>query len=83
MGVTVLVVGSGGREHAICWRVLRDRPDAKVYCAPGNGGIGTIATLVPIGASAIDDLVQWAKIQQPDLVIVGPEEPSALGLIYV
>lgn len=81
MGVTVLVVGSGGREHAICWRVLRDRPDAKIYCAPGNGGIGTIATLVPIGASAIDDLVQWAKTQQPDLVIVGPEEPSALGLV--
>ena len=81
MGVKVLVVGSGGREHAICWRVLRDRPDAKVYCAPGNGGIETIATRVPIGASAINDLVQWAKIQQPDLVIVGPEEPSALGLV--
>lgn len=81
MGITVLVVGSGGREHAICWRVLRDRPDAKVYCAPGNGGIGTIATLVPIDASAINDLLRWAKTNQPDLVIVGPEEPSALGLV--
>ncbi|MBH40583.1 MAG: phosphoribosylamine--glycine ligase [Chloroflexi bacterium] len=81
MGITVLVVGSGGREHVICWRILRDRPDAKIYCAPGNGGIGTIATRVPIDATAIEDLVQWAKTQRPDLVIVGPEEPSALGLV--
>ncbi|HCU72837.1 MAG TPA: phosphoribosylamine--glycine ligase, partial [Chloroflexi bacterium] len=65
MGITVLVVGSGGREHVICWRILRDRPDAKIYCAPGNGGIGTIATRVPIDATAIEDLVQWAKTQRP------------------
>lgn len=77
----ILVVGSGGREHALCWRVRADRPDANLYCAPGNSAIADIATTVPLAADDIPGLVDWSVANRPDLVIVGPEDPCALGLV--
>lgn len=79
--MTVLVVGSGGREHALCWRVRADRPDADLYCAPGSSAIAAIATTVPLAADDVSGLVGWAATNRPDLVIVGPEDPCALGLV--
>ena len=77
----ILVVGSGGREHALCWRIRADRPDADLYCAPGNSAIANIATTVPLAADDIGGLVDWSVANRPDLVIVGPEDPCALGLV--
>ena len=77
----ILVIGSGGREHALCWRVLADRPDADLYCAPGNSAIAHVATIVPLAADDVSGLVDWAASYRPDLVIVGPEDPCALGLV--
>ena len=77
----ILVVGSGGREHALCWRVRADRPDADLYCAPGNAAIAEIATTIPLAADDIGGLVAWSVANRPDLVIVGPEDPCALGLV--
>lgn len=76
----VLLVGSGGREHAIAWK-LRQSPDlSDLWIAPGNGGTAELAENVPIPANDIDSLVKVAKERRADLVIVGPEEPLALGL---
>ena len=77
----ILVVGSGGREHALCWRVRGDRPDADLHCAPGNAAIAGIGTIVPLAADDISGLVDWSVANRPDLVIVGPEDPCALGLV--
>ena len=77
----ILVVGSGGREHALCWRVRADRPDADLYGAPGSSAIADIATTVPLAADDIGGLVDWSVANRPDLVIVGPEDPCALGLV--
>ena len=76
----ILVVGSGGREHALCWRVRADRPDTDLYCAPGNSAIAGIATTVSLAADDVSGLVDWSVANRPDLVIVGPEDPCALGL---
>ncbi len=76
----VLVVGGGGREHALCWAIRRDRPEARLLCAPGNAGIADLATTVPISASAVDELVDLARRERVDLTIVGPEAPLAAGL---
>ena len=81
MGMKILVVGGGGREHALCWRAHKDRPDAEIFCAPGNAGIGDIAQLIHIEPTDLSGLLQWATDNKPDLVIVGPEAPSALGLV--
>jgi phosphoribosylamine--glycine ligase len=77
----ILVVGGGGREHALCWRVRYDRPAAALYAAPGNGGIGQIATLLPFAAADIPGIVGWCRAERPDLVVVGPDEPLALGIV--
>jgi phosphoribosylamine--glycine ligase len=77
----ILVVGGGGREHALCWKIHRDRPSAELFAAPGNGGIGQVATLLPIGASAIEAIVDWCRKARPNLVVVGPDDPLALGLV--
>ena len=76
----ILVVGGGGREHALCWAIRRERPDAVIFCAPGNAGTGSVATNVPIAATAIADLVDFAGKEAVDLVVVGPEAPLAAGL---
>ena len=71
----LLVVGGGGREHALCWRLRQDRPHAEIYCAPGNAGTAEVARTLDIGAGDIDDLVRWARSERPDMVVVGPEDP--------
>lgn len=77
----VLIVGSGGREHAIAMSVAKSAKVDKIYCAPGNAGIGQIAECVPIGAMEFDKLVAFAKENTIDLTIVGMDDPLVGGLI--
>lgn len=76
----ILVVGGGGREHALCWK-LAQSPGAQVWCAPGNPGIAEVATCVPIAATAIAELVAFARTESIELTVVGPEQPLALGIV--
>jgi phosphoribosylamine--glycine ligase len=76
----MLVVGGGGREHAIAWALHRENPDAMIYCAPGNPGTAALATNLPISATDLDRLADAADAYGIDLTIVGPEAPLALGL---
>ena len=77
----VLVIGGGGREHALCWALKRSRRVGEIVCAPGNGGIASLARCVPVDAGNVDALMQLAVREQPDLTVVGPEVPLALGLV--
>ena len=77
----VLVVGSGGREHAICTALKRSKRLTKLYCAPGNAGIAQIAECVPIGVMEFDKLTAFAKENAIDLVVVAPDDPLAAGLV--
>ncbi len=77
----VLIVGSGGREHAITWRLKQDAEGHALFCAPGNAGTAEIATNVAVGAEDVDGLVAWAQANKPDLVVVGPEAPLVKGLV--
>ncbi len=76
----ILLIGSGGREHALGWKLRQSPRTDKLYCAPGNGGIGQLAELVPIQAGEIDKLVEFAVTKQIDLTVVGPEIPLTLGI---
>ncbi len=77
----VLVVGSGGREHALCWKIAQSPLLTKLWCAPGNAGIAQVAECLPgLKAEDIPALVAWAKAQAIDLVVVGPEAPLVAGL---
>ena len=77
----VLIVGSGGREHAIAASVAKSKKVDKIYCAPGNAGIGQIAECVPIGAMEFDKITAFAKEKAIDLTIVGMDDPLVGGLI--
>ncbi len=77
----ILVVGGGGREHAICWKLSNESNIEKVYCAPGNAGISNVAECVSIGDSDIESLLQFAKANEIDLTIVGPEVPLVAGIV--
>lgn len=77
----VLVVGSGGREHAICWKLLQSKKVDKIYCAPGNAGIGEIAELVPIGAMEFDKLAEFAKTNDIGLTVIGMDDPLVGGIV--
>ena len=77
----ILVVGGGGREHAICWKLAQSPAVDKLYCAPGNGGIASLAECVPIAATDVDAMVSWAKEQHMDFVVVAPDDPLALGMV--
>ncbi len=77
----ILIVGSGGREHAIAAAVAKSQKADKIYCAPGNAGIGQIAECVPIGAMEFDKLVAFAKEKAIDLTIVGMDDPLVGGLV--
>ena len=79
--VKVLIVGSGGREHAIAVSVAKSKKVDKIYCAPGNAGIGMIAQCVPIGAMEFDKIVDFAKEKKIDLTIVGMDDPLVGGLV--
>jgi len=78
--VRILVVGGGGREHALVWAIRRESPDAAIYCAPGNPGTGGLATNLPIAPTDLDRLADAADAYGIDLTIVGPEAPLAEGL---
>lgn len=79
--MNVLVVGSGGREHALIWKLSQSRKIHKLYCAPGNGGISRLAQCVPVKATDIDDMVDFAKKNDIDFVVVAPDDPLALGMV--
>lgn len=79
----VLIVGSGGREHAIAWKVAQSPKVEKIYCAPGNAGIGEIAECVPIGAMEFDKLVAFAKEKKIDLTVIGMDDPLVGGVVDV
>jgi phosphoribosylamine--glycine ligase len=77
----VLVIGSGGREHALVWKLRQSPRVSKIYCAPGNGGIANEAECLPVDARNIDSLLELARKIQPDLTVVGPEIPLQLGIV--
>jgi phosphoribosylamine--glycine ligase len=76
----ILVVGSGGREHAICWRLARSAPSAQIYCAPGNPGTARCGTNVAIDAGDVEALASFARREQVALTVVGPEVPLCAGI---
>jgi phosphoribosylamine--glycine ligase len=77
----VLILGSGGREHALAWAVKRSKRVTEVVCAPGNGGIAQIARCVPVNLKDLDAMVRVAEAERPGLTIVGPELPLSLGIV--
>jgi len=77
----ILIIGGGGREHAICWKILRDDPDADIFIAPGNAGTAGLGANLPIQAEDVAGLVGWAGKERPDLIVVGPEAPLCLGIV--
>ena len=77
----VLVVGSGGREHAIVWALSKSHRVTELFCAPGNAGIAQLATCVPVKATDVDAMVTWAKENKMDFVMVAPDDPLALGMV--
>mgnify|MGYP001143382164 CR=1 FL=1 len=76
----VLIVGGGGREHAIAWKISQSPKVEKLYCAPGNAGIAKVAECVDIGVMDFEKLVAFAGEQAIDLVVVGPDDPLAAVL---
>ena len=77
----ILVVGSGGREHAIVWKLAQSPRKPTLYCAPGNAGVESLATCVPIDANDLAGLKAFVQSEQIDLTVVGPEAPLALGIV--
>ena len=77
----VLVVGGGGREHAICWKLSQSSKVTELFCAPGNAGIADVATCVPVKATDVEGMVAWAKENAMDFVMVAPDDPLALGMV--
>jgi len=81
--MNVLVVGSGGREHAIIWKLAQSSRVSKIYCAPGNGGISELAECIPINVNNTAGIVEAAKQIEADLVVVAPDNPLADGMVNV
>ena len=77
----VMVVGSGGREHALCWAISASVLCSELYCAPGNAGISDVAKCVNIAVDDIDGICSFAKTNKIDFVVVGPEIPLVAGLV--
>lgn len=77
----ILVIGSGGREHALAWKIAQSPKVTKVWAAPGNAGIGEVAECIPISASDIRLLADFAERSRIDLTVVGPELPLTLGIV--
>jgi phosphoribosylamine---glycine ligase len=77
----VLILGAGGREHALAWAVKRSKRVSEVVCAPGNGGMAGIARCVAVDLKSLDAMVRLAETEQPGLTIVGPELPLSLGIV--
>ncbi len=81
--MNILIVGSGGREHAIAVSVAKSRHAGKIFCAPGNAGIGKVAECVPIGAMEFEKLAAFAKEHDVDFTIVGMDDPLVGGIVDV
>ena len=79
--MNILVIGSGGREHALVWKLQQSKHVTKLYCAPGNAGIGAIAELVPVKAADINGLLKFAIEHDIHLTVVGPEQPLTEGIV--
>ena len=77
----VLLVGSGGREHALAWKLARESPGIEIVAAPGNPGMAELARCVPVAPTDVERLVALAEHERPDFTIVGPEAPLALGVV--
>jgi phosphoribosylamine---glycine ligase len=77
----ILVIGNGGREHALCWKLAQSKDVHKIYCAPGNAGTAQVAENVPIAATDIENLRLFAEHQSVDLTVVGPEKPLIAGIV--
>ncbi|MCD6359357.1 MAG: phosphoribosylamine--glycine ligase [Armatimonadetes bacterium] len=77
----VLVVGSGGREHALAWKIAQSPHVSKLYCAPGNAGIEQVGECVPIQVEALEELADFAESEAIDLTVVGPERPLIMGIV--
>jgi phosphoribosylamine--glycine ligase len=80
-GIKALLIGGGGREHALAWSISKSPRLTELVCAPGNGGIAAIARCIPASQRDLNDLLRVVVAEQPDLTIVGPEVPLALGLV--
>ncbi len=76
----ILIVGGGGREHSICWKLYNDDANIALYCAPGNAGTAYMATNLNIAAEDIDGIKKWCIENRPDMVVVGPEAPLCAGI---
>jgi phosphoribosylamine---glycine ligase len=77
----ILLIGSGGREHAMAWKLRQDDPAVELFLAPGNAGTAQLGTNLPLGVTDLDGLVTWASKEKPDLTIVGPEAPLCAGVV--
>ena len=77
----ILIIGGGGREHALAWKIAQSPLTEKLYCAPGNGGIASLAQCVPIKAMDIEGVLCFAKSERIDLVVVAPDDPLAAGMV--
>src|ERR1700744_2457859 len=77
----ILLIGSGGREHAIAWRLRQGDPSGELFLVPGNAGTAELATNLSLSATDLDGLVAWATKEKPDLTIVGPEAPLCAGVV--
>ena len=77
----ILVVGGGGREHTLAWKLANDRGNPRVYCAPGNAGTAQVARNLDIPATDIEALVKWALAERPHLAVIGPEAPLCEGIV--
>ena len=77
----ILLIGSGGREHAMAWKLREDDPAVELFLAPGNAGTAELGTNLPLSATDLDGLLAWASKEKPDLTIVGPEAPLCAGVV--
>ncbi|MFA6281229.1 MAG: phosphoribosylamine--glycine ligase N-terminal domain-containing protein, partial [Candidatus Omnitrophota bacterium] len=75
----VLVIGSGGREHALVWKIAQSKLVDKIFCAPGNGGISELAECIEVKGNDTERLLSFARKEKIDITIVGPEAPLVLG----
>ena len=76
----VLVVGSGGREHALCWKLQQDSRTPQIFCAPGNAGTAQLGTNLSLASTDVAGITAWAKENRPDLTVIGPEAPLCAGM---
>src|SRR5262245_5029862 len=77
----VLVIGGGGREHALVWALRKSDSVTEIVAAPGNGGIADLARCLPVDVNNLPAMVDLVAVERPDLTVVGPEVPLALGLV--